>query len=762
MPDPTSGRPPRWCGAGAGPPAEPDAFVGRRAELGALARALGAARLVTVTGTGGVGKSRLATRAAARWAADGARRDGADPQAPRAWARVDLAPLRDADLVDHAVVEALGLTDHTARTPRETLLALPRVLGFAGPGEADGAEGAEGADGARAAAGPRLLLVLDGFEHLADACADLVAELLRRVPQVRVLAGGRRPLGVAGERLFPLDPPAEDEAVRLLVARAAQHGVTVEAADPAVREVCRRLDRLPLAVELAAGRLRTLPPARLLERLDDRFRLLTGGPRDTLPRHRTLRTAIGWSHELCTPEQRLLWARLSVFTGPFDPEAAEYVCGGRGLPADDVLDVLGELVAQSVVAREETAAGPRLRMLDTVRAYGAGWLAATGDAERLRRRHRDWYVGLATWCELEWFSPRQTEVAARIETELPNLRSALEYCVTGPDEARLAQYLAGCLWFCWAGCGRLAEGRHWLARAVALDGGHEPSRLKALWVLAYVAILQGDTGPALAALQECRRVAESAASATALAYAEHRAGCLALVTDDMERAERLLRSALERYREIGELNSTVLMGQVELAMTRAFQGDLADAVRLCEEVRRVCDDRGERWSRAYALYVLAYAAWHEGDLGYARDLLVDCLTDTHGFHDLLGSVLAVELLALVTVSEGDAAEAAVLQGAAGGMWASVGLRLFGSVHYNAPHELCEARARERLGDARYEARVREGAGLGREAAVARALGRAGRRPLRALPGPRGRAGTGSPHTRQPAASPTRKGGETAG
>ncbi len=182
----------------------------------------------------------------------------------------------------------------------------------------------------------------------------------------------------------------------------------------------------------------------------------------------------------------------------------------------------------------------------------------------------------------------------------------------------------------------------------------EQSRLKALWVLGYVAVLQGDTVHALAALQECRREAERSANATAVAYAEHRTGCLALVTDDMPRAETLLRSALHRYREIGELNSNVLMGQVELAMARAFQGDLPDAVRLCEDVRRVCEDHGERWARGYALYVLAYAAWYDGEPVRARELLADCLRGAHRFRDQLGSVLAVELLALVTVAEGDA------------------------------------------------------------------------------------------------------------
>ncbi|MEU3254937.1 regulator [Streptomyces sp. NPDC006997] len=711
-------------------PLELDAFVGRTAELTGLGRALDASRLVTVTGPGGVGKSRLAARAGARRTP----RDGV-------W-RAELAPLRDPEFVDHALVEALALTDHTARPPLD---ALGDHL-----------------------AGRELLLVLDGFEHLVDGCAHLVGELLRRAPGLRVLAVGRRPLGVPGELLFPLAPLAEDDAVRLLRERTERQGVPL-ADGPEVRELCRRLDGIPLAVELAAGRLRALAPRRLLDRLGDRFRLLDGGPCDGLPRHRTLRTAIGWSHELCSPPERLLWARLSVFAGTFDLEAAEYVCSGDGLPADEVLDVLTRLLEQSVLAREETPAGVRYRMLDTVRAYGAEWLTATGDAERLRRRHRDWYLGLATWCELEWFSPRQREVAARVDAELPNLREALEHCLSEPDGTHLGQYLAGSLWFHWVGCGRLAEGRHWLVRCLEPEterGPGEQSRLKALWVLGYVAVLQGDPVTALGALEECREAAERVASPTAMAYAEHRRGCLALVTDDTARAETLLRSALERYREIGELNSNVLMGQVELAMTRAFQGDLADAVRLCEDVRRVCEDHGERWARGYALYVLAYAAWREGELATARGLLTEGLEGAHSFRDLLGSVLAVELLAMVTVAEGDAAEAAVLQGAASGMWPSVGLPLFGSAYYNAPHERCEALARERLGDERYARGVREGARLGREAAVARALRGpgGGSRPLSAVPSPRGAAPVARDGADQhePAAPRTRRGGETAG
>ncbi|MFJ8821923.1 ATP-binding protein [Streptomyces sp. NPDC102467] len=719
-------------------PHEMNRFVGRAAELGALQRTLESARLVTVTGAGGVGKSRFAAHVAAR-APERLRRDGV-------W-RVELASVRQPELVEYTVLEALGLTDHTTRPPRRVLVDH--------------------------LAERQLVLVVDGFEHLVDACASLVRDLLRAAPGLRVVAVGRRPLSLEGEHLFPLAPLTPEDATELFADRATAQlpGFSLDDGHLVdVLEVCRRLDCLPLAVELAAGRLRALSPTQLMERLDDRFRLLTGGCRDALPRHQTLRTTIGWSHELCTAQERLLWARLSVFAEQFDLEAAEYICSGEGLHADAVLDVLHELLTQSVVIREESPAGVRYRMLDTVRAYGAEWLVQTGDSCRMRRRHRDWYMGLATWCELDWFSPRQNEVAARIDAELPNLRAALEFCLTEPGETHLGQYLAGTLWFYWAGCGRLTEGRHWLERSVDLadpadeneaDGAldYGASRLKALWVLGYVAILQGDTVPALAALQECHDEAERGGDATALAYAVHRTGCLALVTDDMPRAERLLRAALTSYREIGELNSNVLMGQVELAMAVAFQGDLAEAVSLCEDVRQVCEDHGERWTMAYALYVLAYAAWHKGDLLRARRLLEECLAIDHEFHDLLGSVLAMELLALITLTEGDAAEAAVLQGAAGGIWPSVGLPLFGSGHYNEPHQLCETRARADLGDARFDELARTGERLAHDEAVARALGRGGHKPATAAVRTARRS---TPEKREPAASPTANGGETTG
>ncbi|MFI5764306.1 ATP-binding protein [Streptomyces sp. NPDC051563] len=738
-------------------PSDLSGFVGRGGELAELGRLLDSSRLVTVTGAGGVGKTRLvlaAARAAADAAAGPVRPSDAGGPADPAQERycdgvwlAELASVRDPALLELTLAEALGLTDHTARPPRTVL--------------------------AEHLAERRLLLVLDGFEQLVDETADLVRDLLRRSPGLRVLAAGRRPLTLDGELSWPLAPLHPEEALALLIERTA-------AADPAfalteanraqLAELCARLDGLPLALELAAGRLRTLSPAQVLSRLEDRFALLTGGSRGALPRHRALRTAIGWSHELCTAGERLLWARLSVFAGQFDLDAAEYVCAGPDLPVDSVLDLVGELLGQSLLVREETPAGVRYRMLESVRIYGAGWLESLGDARRLRRRHRDWYMGLATWCELDWFSPRQEEVAALVEAELPNLRLALECCLDEPDEIHLGQYLAGTLWFFWAGCGRLTEGRHWLDRTLEGDLGlagaeYESSRLKALWVLGYVAALQGDAVASMSALYECRDGAARSENPVAGAYAVHRMGCLSLVSDDMTRAGELLGSALERYREAGELNSNVLMCQVELAMALAFQGDLAGALSLCGEVRDICEERGERWTKAYALYVLAYAALDAGGTAEARRLLAECVAINHTFRDLVGLVLAVELLALVTVAEGHPAEAAVLQGATEPLWDGVGMRLFGSGYFNAPRLMCQERAGELLGAERYASCARHGRTLPLDALVERALRGPEPVPVAAgpLPRPRPAAERAMPHpgakSRKPAGSPE---GEPAG
>ncbi|WFB06557.1 AAA family ATPase [Streptomyces sp. LX-29] len=673
-------------------PAPVDRFVGRAAELAALERLLGEARLVTVTGIGGVGKSRLALRVAER---------AQDRFCGGVWL-VELSAQRAGKRLVPTVVAALGLPDSSAQAPSAAL-----ARHFTEPAEA------------------AALLVLDGCEHLVDECAELVGALLSRAPRLRVLVTSRRPLEAAGEHCFPLSPMvAETEAAELFTERAAAvlpgFAATARRQREAVAALCRRLDCLPLALELAAGALRALSVEQLLHRLDDRFRVLAGSGRGTLPRHQSMRTAIGWSHELCSPEERLLWARLSVFGGDFDLDAVEYLCSGSGLAGDEVLTALTGLVAQSVVIREEEAGQARYRLLATVREYGAYWLAELGETEWLRRRHRDWYLGLATWCELDWFGPRQTEVAARLDRELPNLRLALEYSLETPGDAHVGQYLSGALWFYWVGCGRLAEGQAWLDRALALDGEQPEARVKALWVAGLAAVARGEPVPALSLLHECVGLAEECGDHTAAAYATQMLGAAAMVSDDLPRAERLLRESLDRFGTLGELNALVLLAQVQLGLVLAFAGDLAGGEALCEEVREIAADAGEHWARSYALYVLAYVRWSRGEEEPARELLRECLALKRELHDVVGQTMALELLAPLMVGE-EPELAARLLGAARTGWSSFGEERFGWRRLDPPHDACAERARGALGEAGYEEALRLGRGDGLETAVTQAL-----------------------------------------
>ncbi|BFV55763.1 hypothetical protein KCMC57_up08670 [Kitasatospora sp. CMC57] len=680
-------------------PAELTSFVGREPELAALAGLLRTRRLVTVTGPGGVGKTRLALRAAAAAAnrfADGVR-------------LVEVGGVQDPLLLGHAVLEALRLTDSTARPPEEVLV--------------------------EQLADRELLIVLDGCEHLVAACAELAATLLRAAPALRVLATSRETLRVPGEHRLPVAPlpvsgpdGAPAEAVRLFADRAAAVLPGFELTDRNLGEVtrlCRRLDGIPLAVELAAGRLRALSVEQIALRLNDRFRLLTGGDRSTPGRHQTLRTTIGWSHELCTPQERLAWARLSVFSGSFDLESAEYVCVGEGLGADELLDLLSELIGKSVLLREEGELGVRYRLLDTLREYGAQWLRATGEEYRLRSRHRDWYLGMASWGEIEWFGPRQQETAERTRLAHPNLRTALEFCLAEPGEEQVALLLAGTLWFYWVGSGHLGEGRHWLDRALALAPEPTEARAKALWVTGYMATLQGDLARARPALAECHRQALETGDDRALAYAVHRQGCAALIGDDLGRATELFEEALWHYDAIGELNSNVLMAMFELAVAYLFQGETESGQRWLEEVRGICEEHGEQWAYAYALYALAFSAWTAGENRTARAHARECVRLNHLFRDLLGVVLALDMLAVLE-TEGpapDLFEARVLQGAAHRIWRAVGKPFFGSSSFNGPYRTCEERTREGLTEQEFTEAFGLGAALDLDQVAARVLGR---------------------------------------
>jgi len=438
-------------------------FVGRDAELGEVARLVGQARLVTVTGPGGAGKTSLAVELARRSA--GGQPDGV-------WL-VELAALRDPELVAEAVAAAVGLDAEPAEAGDRPLPPVERLAGFVADKE--------------------LLLVLDNCEHLVSACAGLVRRLLQAGPALRVLATSREVLGAPGEVVWPIPPlgvpaPAEGhaepaaagltpevlvgyDAVRLFVERAVAADpsfVLDGASGPTVAGLCRRLDGLPLAIELAAARVRALPPAELAIRLEDRFRLLAGGARTLDPRQQTLRATIDWSWALLAEGDRRLWRRLSVFSGGWAIPAAEAVCAGDGLEAAEVLEGLVRLVDRSLVV----AVGgepARFWLLESLRAYGAERLADAGEAEAVAARHTAWCLGLAgtggqgndeAWLE-------------RVRADYDNLRAALDRALAAPDPDT-ALRLAGALAWYWA-ADHHDEGRRRIEAALALAPGEPPT-----------------------------------------------------------------------------------------------------------------------------------------------------------------------------------------------------------------------------------------------------------------------------------------------
>ncbi len=704
-------------------------FVGRRAELAELADLLALSRLVTVTGVGGVGKTRLALAAAERAAERF--RDGVY--------LVRLSAVTDPDLLGYLVAAAVRLTDQTIRPPLEVL--------------------------ADHLADRRMLLVLDTCEHLLEACAELAERLLRAAPELAIVATSRQSLGALGERtlrLAPLslrapdsepgdapdatprcpaaaaapagpDPAGVSEAVELFVARAAavkpDFALTPEnRAEVAL--LCERLEGIPLAIELAAVRTRTLTPGQILERLEDRFALLhrpereAGRGRGVPDRHQRLLTTIGWSHELCGGDERLAWARISVFPGAFDVQAARAVCADDALPADSVHEVLDRLVAKSLLLRLGPPTAPRYRMLHTIRDYGARWLAGLDQTGAAARRLRDYYLLLARRGEQAWFGPDQAGWFARMTREHDNVRAAIELSLGELDEPEIALDLAGTLWFFWVGAGHLAEGRRYLERvlAAAEAPGAGAATTKALWVIGYIAVLQGDLPYAISMLIRCRALARVEGDERAEAYAVHRLGCAALIGDRHVRAASLFAEALARYCALGELNSNVIMGWVELAMAVAFSGDLECALRLCEQAGALCDEYGERWAKSYVLYVRAFAAFTQADPDRAAALARECLRINHSFHDLIGIVLPIELLALCAAHEGEAEHAAVLQGAAGRVWKTVGTPLFGSVYFAAAHQKCRELASGALGLEKYQEYYDRGLHIALDEAVACALG----------------------------------------
>ncbi|GAA4614209.1 LuxR family transcriptional regulator [Actinoallomurus liliacearum] len=694
MNGPGTAAPPR---ATRGLPVEVTSFVGRRHEIAEVKRLLAGAHLVTLTGVGGVGKSRLARRVAAE----------VQRAFPDGVSLVELADLESSELLVQATSEALRIHDHSRRTPLEVLVGHLRDR--------------------------RMLIVLDNCEHLLRGCAALAQALMRSAPDLRILATSRQPLGVAGEQMFMVPtlslpdraarPSAPSDAVMLFAERAAAvvpDFQLTEADREVVERICRRLDGIALAIELAAVRLRILSTRQLLDRLDDRFKFLVTGSANELPRHQTLRALIDWSYALCTDQERLLWARASVFSGGLDLAAAEEVCVGEGILREEIVEVVAGLVDKSIFVSEDRLDVKRYRLLETVRQYGRERLIASGEEAALRRRHRDYYQKLAAQAQAKLVGPDQVALAARLHVEHANLRVALEFCFTEPGEARAGVRLGTDLLYHWITGLYLGEGRRWLDHALAVHSEEDEDRARALWADGWLAVIQNDIDAAAAMLDESRAIGERLGLESVLAYVALYSGMIAMCRQDTDSAIALYEEAVARHRATGD-QVGLLLTLIRLSLAHSYRGDAARAVSTAQECLAVSDLFGERWARAYATMALGVEAWRQGDIRHARELEQESLRFHRTLDDPLGSGVSMEVLCWIAAAEEDHERAARLVGALETVWNAVGAPLSGFGHLGRYRDACRSRIRGVLGDRAFEAAVDQGAALSYEEALSYAL-----------------------------------------
>jgi non-specific serine/threonine protein kinase len=683
------------------------ALVGREAEM-AAARALlleDTVPLLTLTGPGGVGKTRLALALAHAVA----------PAFAAGVVWVELAPLADPDLVPATVAAALGLVPAPDRSLAAQLAAALRDR-------------------------PALLL-LDNVEHLAPAVAALVALLLAACPTLQVLATGRAPLHVGGEHEVPVDPLpvpaadavarpealAENAAVRLFAerARAVRPGFAVDAGNAAaVAAIVRRLDGLPLAIELAAARTKLLPPAALLARLERRLPLLTGGRRDAPARQRTMRDAIAWSHDLLPPAEQALFRRLAIFDGGFTLDAAAAVADVGGDGGLDVLEGVASLVDQSLL-REAAGTGgdPRVGMLATVREYGLERLVDAGEEGPIRDAHAQSCLALAERAAPHLLGPGQDAWLDRLAAERANLRAALGWLQAHGDAAASLR-LAGALWRFWSIRGDWREGRLWLERALAQGGSDRtPARAEALAGLATLAAYQADFDPAIAAAEESLAIARELGDQFGMAVALEILGHVAHLRGELDAADARLAAALAAVHAVGDAVptapalATVVLDQ--LAAVAIDRGDAARVEQLAEEALRRQRELGYAWGAIISLGALGIAADAGGDHARAEERYREALAPAWAYGDWRLISWMLDSLAIAAVGLGRPAQAARLFGVVEALDAAHGIPYFTSIA--GPRERAEAAARAALGEVAFAAAWAAGRALPLAQAVAEAM-----------------------------------------
>jgi predicted ATPase len=583
-------------------PRQLTSFIGRERELAAVRELLKKTQLITLVGPGGCGKTRLGLQLAAELV---------DEYPDGVWL-VELASLSDPEGVPQAVAGALGLREEPGQDLTRTLV--------------------------RHLSDRRALVLLDNCEHLLTASASLAETLLRAAPGLRLLASSREPLGIGGETVYrvpsllapdPERPDAPDdllqyESVRLFVDRARLQQplfAVTEANAGGVARVCARLDGIPLALELAAARVRAMAVEKIDERLDDRFRLLTGGSRTALPRQQTLRALIDWSYDLLTEAERGVLQRLSVFGGGCTLEAAEQVCAGEELEEWEVLDLLTSLTDKSLVSFEDQEGEGRYRLLETVRQYSRDRLREAGPDAPTRRKHLAFFVALAEQAEPELTGPEQGAWLERLETEHENIRSALEFSLESRVTSEAGLRLVAALWRFWEIRGYLGAGQRQLAEALANGdpADRSPLRARALLGAATLALRQGDYDTAREGYTEVLALNRELGDPRAIANGLNNLGVVALHQRDPA-ARELFEECLALRRELGDPQMTAYTCH-NLGMVLREQGDLAGAQLRLEECLECCRNLGDSRAVASTLNELGRVAQLQGEATKARELL---------------------------------------------------------------------------------------------------------------------------------------------
>ena len=626
-------------------PKQITSFVGRVAELREAAAHLERGQpLLNLTGSGGCGKTRLALHVAA---------EVVDVFPDGAWL-VELASVADPAQVPQAVASTLGIREEAGRPLTDTLT--------------------------EALASRRLLLVLDNCEHVVDAAAALTENVLESCPGVQVLATTQEALGVPGEAILRVPPLAPEESVRLFVDRACLRDRTFEMNDSNAADIdhiCRRLDGIPLAIELAAARVNVLTPRQIAGRLDDQFRLLTGGSRTAVPRQQTLRAAVDWSHDLLAKDEQALLRRLAVFAGGWNLEAAEDVVAGDGLDRRDVLDLLDRLVARSLVVVEEQDLHARYRLLETIRQYAQEKLVDAGEVVVLRHRHLDAFLDFALRAEPELTGPDQAAWLDRIAVEYDNLRAAMDWAGSREraDDGAALLSLAASLWRFWLVRGHWSEGRDWLARALATDAAAriEPTVARALAAAGDLATEQADLVAAEPLLQRSLEMWREIGEPEGTAKALNHLGNLARSRFEYDTARAYLREALEIRRAIGNERGMAVSLR-NLGMLAALERDHQTARTLYEEALPLARRLGEKRVIATITLGLATVVFEDGDRSGARRLAEEGLRLSQELGDRQGIAEHLTVLAGVAHAEGDSERAAANLSSAMLIWQGLASR----------------------------------------------------------------------------------------